>query len=96
MRVIFSPDSEIDLDDIAAYIAIDNPERAFSFVEEIVQAASRLDHFPERHAVLVKGRRDYRCLVHGRYRILYSVETDHVRIARVIHGRRLIRPDMLG
>lgn len=35
MRVVFSPKIESDLESIADYIALDNPSRALTFIEEI-------------------------------------------------------------
>ncbi|WP_291985104.1 type II toxin-antitoxin system RelE/ParE family toxin [Candidatus Accumulibacter sp. ACC007] len=42
MRLEFSPESPLDLLDIAAFIAQDNPARAKSFVDELEADCGRL------------------------------------------------------
>ena len=79
--------------DIGDFIALDNPERATSFIAEIEarirEAAERPDSFPARHD-LHKGLRAAR---HGRYLIFFlaepdAVQPDTVKIVRVLHGSR--------
>lgn len=76
-------------------IAADAPIRAFSFVQGLVEAAEGTSQFPEAYAVAFRGRREYRRVVRGAYRIFYSIEPDHIRIARIIHGARLLHAEML-
>ena len=42
MRLGFSPESQLDLMEIAAFIAQDNPARAKSFVDELEADCGRL------------------------------------------------------
>ncbi len=42
MSVIFSPEAEADLQQIGDYIAEDNPRRAASFVQELIEHATRI------------------------------------------------------
>jgi toxin ParE1/3/4 len=39
MRAYFTPQAEIDLEEVGDYIALDNPRRAISFIREIVAPA---------------------------------------------------------
>jgi len=43
MRVYFTDEAEADLEEIADYIALDNPDRAVSFMEELRAKALRAD-----------------------------------------------------
>ncbi|MGH6977982.1 MAG: type II toxin-antitoxin system RelE/ParE family toxin, partial [Brevundimonas sp.] len=47
MRIVFSPGSERDLEQIADHIAQDNPRRALSFVRELRDATQALARNPE-------------------------------------------------
>ena len=46
MRVEYSLDVESDLEEIADYIAADNPRRAVSFIREIRAEIHRIGHGP--------------------------------------------------
>jgi len=85
MRVELSEQAESDLLDIALYIAADNPDRAFSLVDELQEAskglADRARRYPvlpgfERQAILRRP--------HGRYAILYAVAEDRVQVLRIL------------
>jgi toxin ParE1/3/4 len=42
MRAHFTPQAEIDLEEVGDYIALDNPARAVSFIREIRQHCERI------------------------------------------------------
>jgi toxin ParE1/3/4 len=46
-KLIWSPSARLDLKDIAAYIAEDNPLAAQRFVNSVFQAVERLIDFPD-------------------------------------------------
>ena len=85
MRVELSELAESDLLDIALYIAEDNPDRAFSFVDELQQSCGGLADRPQRFPLL-PGFEDkgIRRRVHGRYAIVYSVDPALVRVLRIV------------
>ena len=85
MRVELSALAESDLLDIALYIAEDNPDRAFSFVDELQQACDGLADGPLRFPLLpgFEGK-GIRRRVHGRYAIVYAVDTALVRVLRIV------------
>jgi toxin ParE1/3/4 len=88
MRVHISDDAERELDEIGQYIALDNPDRAVSFVVELVDQCLALSDQPRRYPIAVetKGLQLRRCIYRG-YLIFYAV-TDHVEVAHVFHGSR--------
>lgn len=94
-HLVILPAARADLVEIGDFIALDNPERAASFVTEIearlIQVAARPGSFPARdelHAGLRSAR-------HGRYLIFFIDSDDEVRIVRVLHGSRDL-PRLLG
>jgi toxin ParE1/3/4 len=42
MRAHFTPQAEIDLEEVGDYIALDNPGRAVSFIREIRQHCEKI------------------------------------------------------
>lgn len=89
MRVVISRDAERDLEQIADFIAEDNPLRAASFVVELNDKARDLGSFPERFPIAPQlehlgiRRRSY-----GSYLIFYRIEPDRVVVLRYLHGAR--------
>jgi toxin ParE1/3/4 len=90
MRVEYSLDVEEDLDEIAAYIAADNPRRAVSFVREIRAQIDRIGQGPDLYQLRPDIGEDARLAVVGRYVILFWIDDDVVRIERVVQGNRLL------
>jgi len=83
--------AQIDLFEIQAYIARDNPAAAGELIEAILELISSLGEFPERgrmprDEILTASR--YRYLRHGEYLVFYKVLRSQVRVYRVVHGRR--------
>lgn len=87
-RVEFSHRAREDIAEISEYIAGSNPQRAFSFVDELLEAGEARGRFP------MSGRRrpdlgdDLFTFPYGRYLIVYSVEPERVLIRRILHGAR--------
>jgi toxin ParE1/3/4 len=90
MRVEFSLDVEEDLDEIAAYIAVDNPRRAVTFVREIREQIDRIGNAPQIYQLRPDIGEDARLAVVGRYVILFWIDGEVVRIERVVQGNRLL------
>ena len=87
-RYRLTADAQNDLDAIADYIILHNPERAATFVDELVDRfriiAERPRSFPGRDG-LSPGLRS---AVYGKYLILFRIEREFVKILRVVHGAR--------
>jgi toxin ParE1/3/4 len=88
-EVVFSPEAEADLDDIAAYIAADNPERALTFAQELRGRCLQLAQMPEAFPVVSRYEaKGYRRRVVRNYLIFYRIVADTVEIVRILHGAR--------
>ncbi len=87
MKVAFSQNAEQDLKGIADWIARDNPERARSFLADLVREA--IGRAPRSYP-LVDGRRDptLRRRIQGNYLIFFEIGSKEVEILHVIHGAR--------
>ena len=75
------------VDDIAGYIAKDNPSRASSFVLELQATVTRLQLYPGMgRAGRVPGTREL--VLHKNYIAIYRVRGDDVEILRLHHVAR--------
>lgn len=75
------------LENIAEYIAPDNPERASMFVRELRSSVHELEMFPARgKAGRVNGTRELG--IHKNYRAIYRVRKGDVEILRIHHVAR--------
>jgi toxin ParE1/3/4 len=88
MRFRFSRRAEADLEEIAAYIARDNPARAVSFVDELRRHCRNLLTLPLAAPLREELGAGVRLSVAGRYLVLYVVHADTLEIPRVVHGTR--------
>ncbi len=86
--VVFSRKAELDLEDIADYIAADNPRRAASFVRELRERCFALSTLPGSARPFPHLGPDAHILLYQNYVILYRNLPQHVSIERVVHGAR--------
>ena len=87
MRVLFSQLAKQELDDASQYYEIEFQGLGKRFRAEIKMAAKRIAEYPEAWSV---ERGDIRkCLLHKfPYKLLYSIEKDHIIIIAVAHQHR--------
>jgi len=92
MTFRLSPRAAIDLEEIGDYIALSNPDRAISFVDELLSRCAAVAERPTSYP----RREDFgigiRMAVHGRYRILFRVDCEGARIERIVHSARRMPP----
>lgn len=88
MRLEFSPAADVDLVEIASFIARDNVPRAITFIDELEAACSKLIDYPHSGVARSDLRAGLRFKPHGSYVIFYSVLETVIRIERILHGAR--------
>ncbi len=87
MRLVFSSKARADLINIGDTIALDNPVRALSFVDELQAKCVILTEMPLLYPLIPDyENRNIRRIVYGNYLIFYRVEVETVVILRVLHG----------
>ena len=90
-KVILTPQSIEDLRQAVTVIAHDNPERARTFGNELIDRALSLGTFPERGRVVPEiGELAVREIIHRPFRIIYEIFPDQavVYVLRFWHGAR--------
>ena len=85
MRIEVSSLVEGDLDEIADYIAQDNPRWALSFLREIREQILALGRRPLRFRLRIELEEDARVALVGRYGILFRIREDALRVERVVY-----------
>ncbi|MFM9970161.1 MAG: type II toxin-antitoxin system RelE/ParE family toxin [Burkholderiales bacterium] len=79
---------EGDLDDIASFIAQDNPRRAVTFIQDIRAKFLHVERNPLLYQLRPDIGEEARMATVGNYAILFRVIGEAVRIERVIYGGR--------
>jgi toxin ParE1/3/4 len=90
-QVILTPQSQDDLREIISFIAQDNPVRAKSFGNELIDHALTLALLPERGRMVPEiSEPSVREIIHRSYRIIYEIfpESETVFVLRFWHGAR--------
>jgi addiction module RelE/StbE family toxin len=90
MKIHWSEIAEADLDDIYDYIARDVPYYAELFVDQLIEAADKLQDHPRmgRKVPEADSRDDVRELIAQGYRIIYVLQGEQLQILTVVHGSR--------
>jgi len=85
VRIEVSSLVEGDLDEIADYIAQENPRWALNFLREIREQILALGRRPLRFRLRTELAEDARVALVGRYGILFRIREDAVRVERVVY-----------
>ncbi len=93
-KLIWTEPALADLDAIADYIALDDPEAAKAFVKRVFVHVEQLKSHPESGSIPQELRpiRVYRQIVEPPCRVFYRLaEDDKIYIVHVMRGERLLR-----
>jgi plasmid stabilization system protein ParE len=90
MRVIFTRIATQELEDAVRFYELEYAGLGRSFKEEVKKAALRVAEYPK--AWSIERGEVRKCLLHRfPYKLLYSVEEDHVLVIAIAHQHR--KPD---
>ena len=95
-EVIWTEPAVSDLEAIADYIALDNPEAARQLVQRVMEHVSQLAEHPPSGAKLpeFEGWR-YLQIVEPTCRAIYRHEKGRVHVAHLVRGERLLDQALL-
>ena len=96
-QLIWTEPALLDLDEVADYIALDDPSAASNYVRKVFDRVERLETYPnsgKRPPEL--PRTSYREVVVPPCRIFYRTEKDKVLILYVMRSERLLRTYLLN
>ncbi len=87
MKVVFSKYAILELEDATHFYELKNEMLSQRFKEEVRQAAIRISKYPK--AWTIERGEIRKCLLHKfPYKLLYSIENDHIFIIAVAHQHR--------
>ncbi|MDZ7754198.1 MAG: type II toxin-antitoxin system RelE/ParE family toxin [Gammaproteobacteria bacterium] len=90
MRVIFTRIARQELEDATRYYELEYSGLGRRFKEEVRKAALRIAEYPKAWSIERGEAR--KCLLHKfPYKLMYSVEEDHILVIAVAHQHR--KPD---
>lgn len=90
MRVIFTRIATQELEDAVRFYELEYAGLGRSFKEEVKKAALRVAEYPK--AWSIERGEVRKCLLHRfPYKLLYSVEEDHILVIAIAHQHR--KPD---
>lgn len=95
-RLIWTEPALNDLDEIAEYIALDDPVVASRFVQRVLDRVERFEAHPQsgkRPQELT--RTHYREVVGTSCRIFYRVAEDNIHMLHVMRSERMLRSYLL-
>jgi toxin ParE1/3/4 len=95
-QLIWAEPALSDLNQIAEYIALENPAAASSLVKQVFSAVERLEQHPAsgRIPTELEGRR-YREAVSGPCRIFYRHSQDQIFVVCILRSERQLRNFLL-
>jgi plasmid stabilization system protein ParE len=95
-EVVWTEPALSDLDAIADYIALENPDAARAFVQRVFHHVDQLVDHPQSGSkpAELRGWR-YRQIVEPPCRVFYREDTNRVFILYVMRAERLLRPEVL-
>jgi plasmid stabilization system protein ParE len=96
-QVIWTEPALTDLDAIADYIALDNPEAAKALVQRVFRRVEHLAAYPGSGSKPreLKGWR-YRQVIERPCRVFYRQDGSRIYILYVMRAERLLRPSVLA
>ena len=97
MKVVNTAAAKADLLAIRRYIEADNPTRALSFVEELLNRCLALADTPRAYPLVPRYERfGIRRCVHGNYLIFYRLQPEQIEVIHVLQGARDIEVLLFG
>jgi toxin ParE1/3/4 len=89
MRVVITAAAKADLIAIGDFIESDNPDRAVTFVEELLDRCDALADMPRRHPLIPRYEKfGIRRTVYRDYLIFYRIHSETVEIIHIWKGAR--------
>lgn len=94
MKIVWSPLAVEQVQDIAAYIALDKPSVAIEWAEKIFNSVNQLIEFPDSGRIVPEiKRKEIRELVLKNHRIIYKVKSKEILILVVKNYHQILKKD---
>jgi addiction module RelE/StbE family toxin len=94
MKIFWTKEALLRLQDIEEYISRDNPIVAIEFVNKLISLAESLIDNPKKGRIVPElSLENIRELLHKNYRIVYLVKKSSIDILTVFEGHQLVKKE---
>lgn len=94
MKLLWTKESLLKLQEIETYIASDNPQAAMELIDKIILSAESLTENPEKGRIIPElSISQIRELIYKNYRIVCLLKKSSIEILTVFEGHRLLRKE---
>ncbi len=90
-RVLIEPRAKADLKAAYLYIAEDSPAQSDDWFADLLKAIATLERMPRRCPLAIENAafdEEIRQLIHGNYRVLFTISGSEVTVTHVRHAAR--------
>ncbi len=92
MKIFWTKEALLRLQEIEDYISKDNPVVAIEFVDKLISIAETIIDNPEKGRIVPElSLENIRELLHRNYRIVYLVKKNSIDILTVFEGHQLLK-----
>ena len=94
MKLLWTKESLLKLQEIESYISSDNPQAALELIDKIITLAESLSENPEKGRIVPElSISQIRELIYKNYRLVYLLKKNSIEILTVFEGHRLLRKE---
>lgn len=94
MKIFWTKEALLRLQDIEEYISRDNPVAAIGFVDKLVSVAETIVDHPEKGRIVPElSMEKIREVLHKNYRIVYLIKKNSIDILTVFEGHQLLKKE---
>ena len=94
MKLFWTKEALIRLQEIEEYISKDNSIAAIEFVEKLISVTETLIDYPEKGRIVPElALENIRELIYKNYRIVYLIKKNAINILTVFEGHQLLQKE---
>ncbi|MFA7421395.1 MAG: type II toxin-antitoxin system RelE/ParE family toxin [Melioribacteraceae bacterium] len=94
MKLFWTKEALLRLQEIEEYISRDNPIVAMEFIDKLISVAETIIDYPEKGRIVPElSLENIRELLYKNYRIVYLVKKNSVDILTVFEGHQLLKKE---
>jgi len=94
MKIFWTKEALIRLQEIEEYIARDNPVAAIDYVDKLISVAEKIVDYTEKGRIVPElSLENIRELLFKNYRVVYLVKRNSVDILTIFEGHQLLKKE---
>ena len=94
MKLFWTKEALLRLQEIEVYVSGDNPVSAIEFVDKLISAAETIVDYPEKGRIVPElSLKNIRELIYKNYRIVYLIRRNSIDILTVFEGHQLLKKE---